>query len=483
MSEGFRRDIDDILNELDELPVDPGERTRHPDPAGRPVRLPRGLDMMPASFLERACDAFQDLVAIMDTRLRIMWMNEAQTRICRQAVISRVGGHCYEVLWEKTSPCRHCPALRVLDDHGSHIEEFHSRRMGKTYLVTASPLFDEKNNLAGFVHVTKDITERKLAEEALQRSEILLRGLFNSLEEAVLVLSPDKTIVKSNLAAVKIFGYTQQELEGNSIAVLHRNPRDYNYFEDLVKEAFHDEKAVTRQFAMERKGGLVFPAEHTVSLLRKDSGTHRGVVYVVRDDTLRQQAEEALKKAYDELETRVEERTMELLVANRRLTREITERKRTEEILRKSEAELDFKSKNLEDTNIALRVLLKTREDDRLTLEKNVLSNVKELVSPFMEKLEFTQLDQKQKAYLNILKSNFENIVSPFTQKLSSQFLSFTPGEIRVANLVKDGKTNKDIAELLNLSVRTVAFHRENIRKKLGLKNMKTNLRSYLLSM
>jgi DNA-binding CsgD family transcriptional regulator len=61
--------------------------------------------------------------------------------------------------------------------------------------------------------------------------------------------------------------------------------------------------------------------------------------------------------------------------------------------------------------------------------------------------------------------------------------LNFTPTEIQIANLLRQGKTSKEIAEFINSSPKAVAFHRENIRKKLGLKNKKINLKSYLLSL
>ena len=52
--------------------------------------------------------------------------------------------------------------------------------------------------------------------------------------------------------------------------------------------------------------------------------------------------------------------------------------------------------------------------------------------------------------------------------------------KVDVANLIKQGKRNKDIASILHTSTRTIAFHRENIRKKIGIQGQKTNLRSYL---
>jgi DNA-binding CsgD family transcriptional regulator len=73
--------------------------------------------------------------------------------------------------------------------------------------------------------------------------------------------------------------------------------------------------------------------------------------------------------------------------------------------------------------------------------------------------------------------------MSPFAQSLTSVYPGPTPTEIQVANLIKQGKTTKDIVELSNLSPRTIEFHRDNIRTKLRIKNKKINLRSYLLSL
>jgi DNA-binding CsgD family transcriptional regulator len=84
---------------------------------------------------------------------------------------------------------------------------------------------------------------------------------------------------------------------------------------------------------------------------------------------------------------------------------------------------------------------------------------------------------------VEIIEANVQNIISPFLQSLSSELAHLTPKEVQVANLVKEGKTTKEISELLNLSIRSVESHRDNIRTKLGISNEKINLRSYLLSL
>jgi DNA-binding CsgD family transcriptional regulator len=163
--------------------------------------------------------------------------------------------------------------------------------------------------------------------------------------------------------------------------------------------------------------------------------------------------------------------------------RDITERKKAEEALRERERELEIKTHNLEEANIALKVLLKIRDEDKTELEDKILLNIKELVVPYLEKLKMGRLDEQQKTHVSILESHLNDITSSFSHRLSSKYMNFTPSEIQIANLLRQGKTNKEIGELLNSSERTVAFHRGNIRRKLGLKNKKTNLKSYLLSL
>jgi len=133
--------------------------------------------------------------------------------------------------------------------------------------------------------------------------------------------------------------------------------------------------------------------------------------------------------------------------------------------------------------NSALSVLLRQREQDKTELEEKVVLNFKELILPYVKKLKNNRLDDKQKAYLSMLESNLNDIVSPFAHKLCSKYTCLTPTEIRTAHLVKDGRTTKEIAELSNSSIRTIESHRLSIRGKMGLKNSKTNLRSYLLSL
>lgn len=161
---------------------------------------------------------------------------------------------------------------------------------------------------------------------------------------------------------------------------------------------------------------------------------------------------------------------------------DITKRKKAQKVSRKKQQELEIKSKELEEVNAALRVLLKKREEDKIELEERVLSNIKKMIEPYLEKLQRSSLNERQKNYLELVQTNLNEIISPFARNLSSIYYHLTPQEIQIADLVKQGKTNKEIAAIMCLSLKTIEFHRTNIRKKLGLKTRKANLRTHLMS-
>jgi DNA-binding NarL/FixJ family response regulator len=158
------------------------------------------------------------------------------------------------------------------------------------------------------------------------------------------------------------------------------------------------------------------------------------------------------------------------------------ERKRVELKLLARERELEDQARDLEEVNAALKVLLKQREADKTELEERIVGNFRELVRPLLEKLKTSGLNDRQKAFVEIAENELNNILAPFLRKVSSGHLKLTPTEIQVANLVKHGKSTKEIANFMHLSVKTVQANRNNIRKKLGIINKKINLRTYLLS-
>ena len=138
--------------------------------------------------------------------------------------------------------------------------------------------------------------------------------------------------------------------------------------------------------------------------------------------------------------------------------------------------------RELQELNIAMGVLLQRAEKDKETLSENVVSNVRELILPHLEKLKKSRLGEEYRAYFDILDINLSAICSPFMKNLSLQHAHISSMEVQVADLIKAGKRNKEIASMLGVSLNTVMTHRYRLRSKLGLKQKKVNLRSYLKS-
>lgn len=154
-----------------------------------------------------------------------------------------------------------------------------------------------------------------------------------------------------------------------------------------------------------------------------------------------------------------------------------------QEELERKEVELLSQRERLEETNIALKVLLRQRDEDKTRIEETICTNVDRLVLPYVERLLLGKLTEQQRTLAEVVESNLREITEPFLRSLAGMKVMLTPQEIEVANMVRGGRSSKEIAEVLNLSVSGVDFHRKSLRRKLGLTKSPQNLRSFLMSL
>ena len=160
----------------------------------------------------------------------------------------------------------------------------------------------------------------------------------------------------------------------------------------------------------------------------------------------------------------------------------ITERKRGEKKLIEAYGKLEEESKRLQETNVALKILMQHRDVDKKELEANILSKVNKLVLPYLKKVKENFSDSTILTNLELVEMNLQEIVSPFAPREVYNFSNLSPAEFYIVDLIKLGKTTKEIAALLNLSPATIATHRRRIRRKTGLTNSKINLSTLLSS-
>jgi PAS domain S-box-containing protein len=306
--------------------------------------------------------------------------------------------------------------------------------------------------------VWRDITERKRAEGALQAAHQQLIDIIEFFPDAVFVIDRERRVIAWNKAIEEMTGVKKENMlgKGDCAYAIPFYGTPYPVAIDLVLE-WDEERA--RQYDFVKQEGDTLLAAGYVPMTYKGKGAHLS---------------EKASPLFD-----AEGRVIGAIES----IRDVTEHKQTEDALRSREYELEDKSANLEDANTALKVLLRQREEDRGALESTILANVKELVFPYIERLQSRNLTKDQVTCLGIIESNLNEVISPFLRRMTAIYAHFTPMEIQVANLIKNGSTSKEIAEILKVGMATVHTHRNSIRGKLSIRNKAVNLRSYLLSL
>lgn len=184
-----------------------------------------------------------------------------------------------------------------------------------------------------------------------------------------------------------------------------------------------------------------------------------------------------------DLEKTVYKKTFALRKVNKRLSAEIAAHKKSIANLKNREAELDDKNKTFMELNYALAVLLNKPEKDLDEAEECMISKLNMLIKHAVPGSPAQGLPTAQDEYLGNLRDGLKELSSLLKTKRSFVYQCLTPMEIQVANLIKQGKGTKEIADLLNLSCRTVEVHRYNIRKKIGIGKKSVNLKTYLMTM
>jgi DNA-binding CsgD family transcriptional regulator len=152
--------------------------------------------------------------------------------------------------------------------------------------------------------------------------------------------------------------------------------------------------------------------------------------------------------------------------------------------LEKEKYQKDLKdaAQQLERRNIALSVLLDNREREKKRLADDLVANVEQLVLPYFDEARKSRKLDDLTTLVEIIERNIRESIRSLDKPAARLYRRLTSMEIQVADLIKSGKTSKEIAGALNISLRSVYFHRNNIRRKLGIHNRKANLKSHLIS-
>jgi len=147
----------------------------------------------------------------------------------------------------------------------------------------------------------------------------------------------------------------------------------------------------------------------------------------------------------------------------------------------RSRQALEAKASELERKNIALRELLSQLEQEKQNIGRDVKANLEVRVIPVLKRLGNADLPhQTRLQYVRVVEHDLRDITSSFGQHLTHELSHLTPRETELCNLIRAGMSNKEMANMLGLSIATIERHRHNIRSKLGIQNSGVNLSTFL---
>jgi PAS domain S-box-containing protein len=333
---------------------------------------------------------------------------------------------------------------RIVETGGGEAREYRIVRPDGTVSWISDRGFaikDKYGDVVRIAGIAEDITERRQALEALAESEEKFRTVTEQSPNMIFINRGGR-VVYANRQCEMLMGFSSDEFYS----------LEFDFMELIAPES---RQLIQSNFKRHMQGEEIEPYEY---VLINQKGRRIEVIITTR--LINYEGERSILG----------------------IVTDITERKQAEKALRAKDRAMERQAQSLAEVNTALKVLLEQREKEKADVKEALLANIKKLIFPYIEKLEARRLDDDAQTYVNIVKSNLNDLIAPLANSLYSKYFELTPSEIQIADLIKAGKTSKDIASMLNVSPKAISFHRGNLRKKLGLANKKINLRTYLQS-
>jgi PAS domain S-box-containing protein len=389
-----------------------------------------------------------------DRDLRILRMSRAYKDVTGYDPDEVLGKRLQDFMPEGRPKLKVIEALKKVRDEGVQVgpRDILAPTKEEKYLSeTILPVFDSTGRVSNILSVLDDITERKQAEEALRESEKRFQAVAEGVPvPAMISRRSDGVILWANEHFTQLLGLDLSQLIGRRTIDFFYDLTDRQVMRDMLRKRGYVDRYEFR--AKKADGTPFWLVNSSEELIFNGEEAYFSGFY---DVTERKCSEEALQESHDTLEQRVKQRTSQLRAANERLER----------------------------VNTGLQVFIEHRQEEIKRLQEDIVHNANKLIMPYIDKMDKRRMGARNTACLEVITSNLKEIVSPFVNTLSQKYVSLSPTEIQVADLVRQGKTSKEIASLFNVSANAITVHRYNIRRKLDLLNKKVNLRSYLQSL
>jgi len=238
---------------------------------------------------------------ILDPKHNVIMANRAVVKATGKTEEELSGRKCYEIFHNSDRPPESCPLEKMLVSGNLEVTEMEMEALDGVYLVSCTPVLDEKGHLHKVIHIATDITDRKKTEERLR----LLTSVVEQASEGVAVVDLEGNLLFLNDAFAVMHGYTPDELIGKHLSIFHI-PEQMPAVEAANREILEKGKFSGKIWHV-RRDGTVFPSLMHNSVLRDDAGDLIGMIGTLRDITDIEETEDALNKSKEELNKRIRE--------------------------------------------------------------------------------------------------------------------------------------------------------------------------------
>ncbi|WP_158447398.1 PAS domain S-box protein [Syntrophotalea carbinolica] len=380
--------------------------------------------------------ATTNLVMVSDSRGMVTHLNPAAEQFFSECAWRSVP--FWQLLALSGSGLDEVLAAYTPDSH----HEIYLSWAGQWFNLRLVPFAPHADVPSGYILILNDITwlvdsrqhlERLVAERtrALTNSEKMLRLIFQSVGNGILLLSDDYRIVKANQRAGQIHGCSADELIGKDLRDLTDNHGRWTLTSCVA--ALGGETSMSAEIQVRRTDGSMLPTSFMVTSVAID-GRHFWSIIV----------------------------------------RDISRQKALEERLR-------MEKQQVEEMNVTLRNVMKSVDGDRKEFENTLARRIRSHLLPAIDRIEGESSENIRASYLDLVREQLIGLTSGSASEIDANLLKLSKTEMRICQFIQAGCSTKDICEAMNLAFETVQTHRKNIRRKLGLRGKNVNLHSYLI--
>ena len=246
-------------------------------------------------------DSMSDGITIHNPSYGIINANKAICKILGRSKEEIIGKKCFQVFHNKLGPIGGCPMAKTLKNKKGQRIEIFEPFLGKWLAIYTSPVLDNEGKIIKIIHVVRDISERKQAEERINKSEQSYREIFNSSSNAIFIHDKDTgKILDINRKTVDMFGFTKEEITRCAIGDISSGQSPYSQREavEWVMKAVKEPQSF--EWKSKKKNGEIFWT--MVKLRLVDIGGEKRILADVRDISEEKKSAEEVEKRNAELE-------------------------------------------------------------------------------------------------------------------------------------------------------------------------------------